>query len=434
MSVVAANVINNFSNTGATSYATASITPLAGVLYLATFASRTAITTPPNVPTASGAGLTWVLVNTVLYDDTSSSQRRVSVFRAMGTGSAGAITFDEGGQSQTSGDWSIDAFYGADTTGSNGANAVVQSVTNFDDTATVSTISAVLGTPAASSTVFGAVGSAGFTLTAGAGLTLLSSVVDGVSNSVGTEWASGGLATVAGTLSGNSEVGIIAIEIKNGAGLRFINGGASAATTTTIPIGHQGNDLLLMWAYNGASTTLPTVPAGWLSLGGGTGTTCSGQLGYRVAGSNAETSGTWTNATDLICLVYRGQATNKVPVSTPSQQTGTSTSVSYSGVAPMKCPGTSLLAFFSGISTANTALETPPTSTVFRANAVGTQEVAGFDTNVPLSVYLFNSVSVGGTSGNWISRPVEIYAEFRNVENYRATDVPDGMSVGEKIR
>jgi len=197
----------------------------------------------------------------------------------------------------------------------------------------------------------------------------------------------------------------------------FINAGAAAGTTVTIPSGHQAGDLLLMWAFDATATTIATVPSGWTSLGSGTGTLCAGLIGWRVAGSSAETSGTWTSATHLVCNVYRGQATNKTPVSTPSQQTGTGTSVSYSGVAPMKAPGTSWLAFFAGISTSDTALESPPTGTTNRADVASSGEVASFDTNGAVFTYTFNSVAAGGTSGNWITRPVEIFAEMKLLRN-----------------
>ena len=46
----------------------------------------------------------------------------------MGTPSAGAITFDFGGQSQSGAAWSIVEYAGVDTGGTNGSAAVVQSV------------------------------------------------------------------------------------------------------------------------------------------------------------------------------------------------------------------------------------------------------------------------------------------------------------------
>ncbi len=196
----------------------------------------------------------------------------------------------------------------------------------------------------------------------------------------------------------------------------YVNAGAANATTITIPSGHQGGDLLVMWAFNNGSTTLPTVPTGWTSLATGTGTLCAGLIAYRVAGSSSETSGTWTTATHLVCNVYRGQATNKVPLVSTGQQTGTSTSISYSGITTMTNPGTSLVAQFSGMSVATDNVSgAPPTSMTNRADIKASGEVASFDTNTAVSAYTFNSQSVGANSGNWISRVVEIRAEQKNI-------------------
>lgn len=122
---------NGSDSTDASSYVTAVFSSSANTLYIASFNSRTGITADPNVPTLTGAGLTWVQVDTSLYDPTSSSRRRLTTFRATGTGSAGALTFDEAGQIQTSTVWSIDACTGVDTN-----NPVIQHSTNaYPDTA-----------------------------------------------------------------------------------------------------------------------------------------------------------------------------------------------------------------------------------------------------------------------------------------------------------
>lgn len=116
------------SATDATSYATASVSPASNALILASFATRTGITADPNTPTLTGCGLTWEVVQSVVYDNTSTSRRRLTTFRAMGSSpSSGALTFDCGGQTQTGAVWSIDQFTNVDTSGTNGSGAVVQS-------------------------------------------------------------------------------------------------------------------------------------------------------------------------------------------------------------------------------------------------------------------------------------------------------------------
>ena len=85
-------------------------------------------------------------------------------------------------------------------------------------------------------------------------------------------------------------------------------GSASAeATTITIPAGHHQGDIILIAAFRDGNTTNPSVPAGWTTITVTTdGTTCSTSVGWKIATSNSETSGTWTNATGLMCHVYRG--------------------------------------------------------------------------------------------------------------------------------
>ena len=118
------------------SVSTSSVAPEAGQPIFA-FVS-TVLTGTPNIPTCTGNGLTWVLVDTEIL-----STRRTTVFRALGANpSEGAITFDFGGQSQDSFLWSVIQVEGADTTGTAGSGALVQSASSSG--ATTSTITSTL--------------------------------------------------------------------------------------------------------------------------------------------------------------------------------------------------------------------------------------------------------------------------------------------------
>ena len=77
-------------------YVTASHTPAPNTLQLLEVVARTNISVDTVQPTVTGNGLTWVLVNDIVYDTTSSSRKRLSVFRAMGSSpSTGACTITE---------------------------------------------------------------------------------------------------------------------------------------------------------------------------------------------------------------------------------------------------------------------------------------------------------------------------------------------------
>lgn len=112
------------STTDGASIATASITPLANQVVYAAVSAFSAVSL--QVPTASGCNLTWVAVANVDLD----ANRKLTVFRAQGASpTAGAVTFDFGGVTQTSFRWSIIQFAGADTSGTNGSGATPQSQT-----------------------------------------------------------------------------------------------------------------------------------------------------------------------------------------------------------------------------------------------------------------------------------------------------------------
>ena len=108
------------STTDATSFATASISPAADQpIYAAVISQATSV----NTPTATGNGLTWVAVAT----GAPNASRKLTVFRSAGASpSAGAITFDFAGQTQSSAQWAVIQFASADITGTNGSGATVQ--------------------------------------------------------------------------------------------------------------------------------------------------------------------------------------------------------------------------------------------------------------------------------------------------------------------
>lgn len=122
--VSCSNLTANDSATDATSYATASVSPTANALVIATVTSHIA-SGPPVEPTASGNGLTWVSMNTNTTNH--SNTRRTTQFRALGASpSAGAVTFDFGSETQLFAIWTVDQCTGVDTSGTNGSGAIVQ--------------------------------------------------------------------------------------------------------------------------------------------------------------------------------------------------------------------------------------------------------------------------------------------------------------------
>ena len=93
--------------------------------------------------------------------------------------------------------------------------------------------------------------------------------------------------------------------------ISFVGAQGAAAATVTIPT-HQSGDMILIFAYRDGSNTAPTAPTAggtvptWTLIGTSGANTNSSRFHYAVATASTTTSGTWTNATELICLVYRG--------------------------------------------------------------------------------------------------------------------------------
>lgn len=152
------------------SRSTPSVTPTANSLILAAIQNTKALNA--DLPTCSGNGLTWVEVATIL--DTVTDHR-LTIFRAMGASpSAGAITFDFGGNTQTGTCYGVVEFAGVDTGGTNGSAAVRQPTTGEDAVGGTS-LTITLGAFAdAGNATYGAFGHAvNQTSTVGSGFTAL---------------------------------------------------------------------------------------------------------------------------------------------------------------------------------------------------------------------------------------------------------------------
>lgn len=199
-------------------------------------------------------------------------------------------------------------------------------------------------------------------------------------------------------------------------------GSGTGTTTATLPA-HQAGDFILGFAFRDGSTTNPSVPAGWTTLSAALdGTACSGSLAWKRATSSSETSGTWTNATGLIVLVYRGVHPTQIypinpfgtkPDSTWTLKTGTGTTITYLENATWTSPQAWTICV-AGHCAVDTALETPPAGLTLRAAMVdATNEVAAFDSNGPAGAWPATDVSAGGTSDNWLTLSMRLIPNYR---------------------
>lgn len=203
---------------GKTSWLTASVSPTANNLILLSVSVRNNSSIDPTISSVTGCGLTWVAINSVVYDAASISRRTVFLYRALGASpSSGQITITTG-ENDTDVCHCVDQASGIDTSGTNGSGAIVQSATNSAIGADPAILTITLG--AFSSPInatYGGFSSDGNeTATAGSGFTLLAQSQSSTNLSISSEWKSTNDTSVDMTWSVvGVGVGGVAIEIKN---------------------------------------------------------------------------------------------------------------------------------------------------------------------------------------------------------------------------
>jgi len=197
--------------------------------------------------------------------------------------------------------------------------------------------------------------------------------------------------------------------------ISYIGSATGTNSIASMPA-HQAGDLLLFFAFRDGSTTAPSLPSGYTNklTKSESGLNVSCRVGYKIAASNSETSGTWTSATSLICQVYRG-VDQTTPLGGSSSYNTTDAGydnvIEYRTITMSNTSGSSWVAGFAGHEETNTSLETAPTGMVNRTNVVdATDEAAGHDTNGGVTSWSTQTVSAGGTLGGWCSAVVEILA------------------------
>lgn len=152
----------------------------------------------------------------------------------------------------------------------------------------------------------------------------------------------------------------------------FVGSASAEATSVTLP-SHQAGDLIVIFAGRTGSTGTPSVPAGWrfAAQSSGSGVTppaIAASVGWKIAASSAETSGTWTNADMVLAVVVRDDA-NLLVIGGIGKTTGLSTTVNYqpllanSGQSIQGMRWTSSYVLLPVMATSNTSdIDTPPTA------------------------------------------------------------------------
>lgn len=179
----------------------------------------------------------------------------------------------------------------------------------------------------------------------------------------------------------------------------------SAATSTgnSVSIGtHAVGDFICVFAFNDNSTTIPSLPTGWINHAALSSTSLALRIGYKTAQSSTETSGTWTNADGCIAVVYRSDAGLIVP-QIGNYTSATGTVLTYGSILSQNSRD-SVDSWFLGLAAMRSdtnSIETAPSTMSNVTSLTGTGwKMAWHDTNATASSLATATVTVV-TSALW---------------------------------
>ena len=198
-----------------------------------------------------------------------------------------------------------------------------------------------------------------------------------------------------------------------------VGASTSQANTINLPSGYQPGDWSIICAGRGGSTTPPALPKGYLPIltkASSASSATSFRIGYKVlAASSGETSGIWTNANIMSCVVYRPPDGCTLGVGAPASSTSTNNTVTYPGLTLADAVGgNSWVVGFGCVANKTETIETAPSTMTniaagtIAAGAGTTYAIAAFDTNAAVSSFASANATTTGTAGKSVSATIEI--------------------------
>ena len=177
-------------------------------------------------------------------------------------------------------------------------------------------------------------------------------------------------------------------------GVQFIGSTATWETSTAVPP-HEEGDLLVAFA---SGNSIPSLPAGWTSL------TTNGdypsRVAYRLAPSSGTASGTWTGATGLTILVYRGATAGAAAIHY-STESGPQT------LPALNLSGTP--SWVAGIGHWLTSLDPSPSGLTQRhAYEWGGLWVAAWDTGGDVTSWSATQVGPTAAAWSWLAASIQL--------------------------
>lgn len=194
----------------------------------------------------------------------------------------------------------------------------------------------------------------------------------------------------------------------------YVGQATAAANSASLP-SFQAGDVAIVFAWNGSSATIPSLPAGWTTTDTSSVGSVGARTGYRVLQGGDTTTGTWTNATAVLVLVYRGV----VNVYSGSGNNGTAVSlINWATYAGFHAGSLSWYVGVGGHSAATNVPGVAPAGMTNRTSG-GAAGIVGCDTNATVTSWSSTSATVNA-SGSYISAAVELQG---------ASDVADPFGI-----
>lgn len=182
-----------------------------------------------------------------------------------------------------------------------------------------------------------------------------------------------------------------------------------AATSGAVPA-HQAGDLIIIAAFS--ESDAPSLGSGYTNIASKVATDAALRVGYMVADSNSEVSGTWTGADQIHITVYRAGGDLSIGASGSNSGSGGTTS-NYPGLTLSDSDGSSWI-FGAGVKylfLGTNSIQNPPSGmTNIGSRATGLMKGATHDTNGGVTSWSSQNptTSSGGFDQSWATAVVEI--------------------------
>lgn len=169
----------------------------------------------------------------------------------------------------------------------------------------------------------------------------------------------------------------------------------------------SAGDYILVFAYFAGTATQPSLPSGFTNLTTQLGTGQACRVGFKVSPGGDTSSNVWTNATQVVCHVYRGVL---AAGAVGTINAGNSASLGWLTLTPQVTDGSSWVVGFGGATSATAGMNGNPTGTAPNlVNRTNVTVANGLDTGAGASSFAAQTLVVTGT-GRWQALAIELKA------------------------